>query len=227
MPVYSIRRRTGGYRIRRVGGRRVGAARRAPVRRLGARVGRSQIGPIQPVQYFKRTDYSSGFVTANSTGDVFATYVFQLGQVPDVGDFTQLYDQYQIKMIKWSLIPRGSSSDVGTGTTTGQLMGVFSCIDYDDNTNPSSIDEIAQYQNMKMTRSNQIHKRLLRPRVRVAGISAAGTVVNTNPIAGVWCDCNNTTIPHYGIKYALQQLPNGTQTYDLKVDYYLAFKNVR
>lgn len=205
---------------RRVGGRRFGA----PLRRA---LKRSRAGVRQPVHYFKRTDYNSGFVVANSTGDVFASYAIQLAQIPDVGDFTSLYDQYQIKMVKWTLIPRGTSSDVGTGTTTAQSMGVFSAIDYDDNTVPTSIDELAQYQNMKMTRSVQMHKRVFRPRIRLAGISAAGTVVNTNPTRGVWCDCNNTTIPHYGLKYALQQLPNGTQTYDLKVDFYIAFKNVR
>lgn len=218
--------------VRRVGRRRVGAPRRigrrfGPVRRVP--FGRSRAGLRQPVQYFKRTDYLSGFVTATNVSDVYGSYSFALGDVPNVGDFTGLYDQYQIRMIKWQLIPRGNSSDVGTAATSGQNMGVFTALDYDGAAAPTSIDELCQYQNMRMTRSNQIHTRILRPKVRMAGIGAGAALVTTGtyPNNSTWITTGNTTIPHYGILVALQQLPNGTQIYDLKVDYYLAFKNVR
>lgn len=217
-------------RVCRVGGRRVGAVRRRMVVRRRPKVGlmRSRIPrTIQPVHYFKRTDYVSGVATATSLGDVFGAYVFSLAQVPTPSDFTNLYDQYCIKFVKWMLIPRGNSSDVGTAATTGQNMGVFSVIDYDDNTTPTSIDELTEYQSMKMTRSNQYHTRAFKPKIRNAVIGSAGVIVNGNPKATEWIDCNSTTVPHYGIKYALQQLPNGSQIYDLKVTYYLSFKNVR
>lgn len=218
------------YRVIRIGGRRVARPTRGtvlPRRAVMARGRMVKKGIRQPVHYFKRTDYNSGFITATSTGDTFGTQVFSLASVPDVGDFTSLYDQYAIKMVKWTLIPRGNSMDVQTGLATGQSMGVFSSIDYDDNTSPTSIDELCQYQNMKMTKSTQMHKRLLKPRVRNAVIGSAGVIANGYTTRTTWVDCNNTTVPHFGLKFALQQLPNGTQIYDLKIDYYLAFKNVR
>ena len=221
MPRVFRRGKWSGAPVRRVGGRRRPLGRRAVV-------GRGRIpGVKQPVQYFKRTDYLSGAITASSLADTFGTYVFSLAQIPDVSDFTNLYDQYQIKMVKWTIIPRGNSMDVQTGLTTGQNMGVFSVLDYDDNTTPTTLDELMQYQNMRMTRSTQQHKRVLRPKLRNAVVGSAGVIANGNNTRHTWIDCNNTTVPHYGIKYALQQLPNGSQIYDLKVDYYLAFKNVR
>lgn len=193
------------------------------------RVMRSRRGPRQPVQYFKRSVYVPGATQANSTATVYGSSIFNLNAIPNATEFTNLYDQYKINLVKFQLIPRGNASDIQNGTTTGQSMGVFSAIDYDDNTAPTSIDELMQYQNMKMTRSHQIHKRVFKPRARINIVGAAGAGVNgqifgsRNP----WIDCNAPTVPHYCLKWALQQLPNGFQDYDLKVDYYLAFKNVR
>lgn len=209
------------YRQKRRNARRKKSSTR-PRRKYRSRV-------RQPVQFFKRSTYLSGIVTATSTADIYGTQVFSISQVPNVAEFTTLYDQYKINLVKWQLIPRGNQSDVGTSTTTGQLMGVFSALDYDDNSAPTSIQDIMEYQNARMTRSNQIHKRVLKPRARVNIVGSGGAGVNgqifgsRNP----WIDCNAPTTPHFGIKYVLQQLPAGTQIYDMKIDFYMAFKNVR
>lgn len=205
--------------VRKVGGRRYGVAK-SMLRRARVK---------QPVQFFKRSTYLSGIVSANSTSDVFGTQVFSLSQVPKFSEFTELYDQYKINLVKWYLIPRGNQSDVGTSTTTGQLMGVFSALDYDDNTAPTSIQDIMEYQNSKMTRSYQMHKRVLKPRARVNVVGSGGAGVNGQIMGSKnpWIDCNAPTTPHFGVKYVLQQLPAGTQMYDMKIDFYLAFKNVR
>lgn len=202
-----------------------GARRKIRVRRPARMVRRLACGriggPIQPVQFFKRSQYLPGYF-AHSTTDTSGAFIFRLSDVPDVADFTNLYDMYKINLVKWTLIPRGNSSDV---TTQGQSMGVFTALDYDDNATPASLDTIMQYQNMKMTRSTQQHKRILRPLARNNIIGAGGTV-NNGPYRG-WLDCGSTTTPHFGIKFWLQALPSGIQQYDIKLDYYLSFKNVR
>lgn len=222
MPRVYVRGRWSGAPSRRVGRRRVARVRRG----LLSMVNRGRIGPKQPVQYFKRTVYISGWNTAVATGDVYGALQFQLNYITNYTEFTALYDQYKITGVKVTLIPRGNSSDIGTGGTTGQSVGVFSVIDRDDATAPTALTELVQYQNMRMTRSTQQHKRFLRPSP-VAPIYAPGgayMVPKYNP----WIDCSTgSSVPHYGIKYCLQQLPNGTQIYDAKFDYYLAFKNVR
>lgn len=196
-------------------------------KRLARPALRKRVAVKQPIHYFKRTQYNSGW-TANSTAsDIFANYYGSLNQVPSVSDFTGLYDQFKILAMKLTLIPRGTSSDITpVGTAAGQSVGVFSVIDYDDNANLTSISQACQYQNMKMTRSHQQHSRYFKPRIDMGTVAAAGTqnAVNTRG----WLDvATGSDVNHYGIKYALQIAPNAVQTFDLKVDYYLAFKNVR
>lgn len=174
------------------------------------------------IHYFKRTAYYSGFISGSTLLDTYGSLIFQLQNVPNAGEFTSLFDQYMIKGVKVVFMPRANSAEIGTNQG---LVKFFTAIDRDDNTAPTSIAQLLQYENMKCTASNRDHSRYFAPRV-------AKTVYNTALTSGfgqagpTWLDCDNAAVPHYGIKYALQQLPAGNQSYDIKVTYYLAFKNV-
>lgn len=182
----------------------------------------------QPVHYFKRTQYYSGLWTNSTTSDVFNNISFILASVPGYTEFTSLYDQYRINGVKITLIPRGNQSDIGAASTTAaQSVGIFSVVDYDDTSLLTSLNQALQYQNCKMTRTHQQHSRYLKPRVEVNALSStAPGNANVMPVRG-WVDCDFPNTPHQGVKYVFQQSPNSVQTFDVKVDYYLAFKNVR
>lgn len=208
-------------------------ARRMFIRSRRRAVTMSKRGVRQPIQYFKRSVYLSGNILSSTANDVFQALNFTLSQVPSYTDFTTLYDQYRINGIKWTLIPRGNTAEItaASGASTvfqGQSTGVFSAIDYDDNTAPTSINQLCEYQNMKMTRATQLHSRYLKPRVNTTGITNIGTGV-TGPMMNTrgWLDCDFINVPHFGLKLALQQAVNYNLTYDVKIDFYLAFKNVR
>ena len=137
--------------------KRVNPAKAAMIRRTRWMVRRSRIPRKirQPIQYFKRSTYLSGWTANSLTNDIFGNYYASLNQVPSVSDFTGLYDQFRINAVKITIIPRGNSSDItpGSGSTSAaQSVGVFSVIDYDDDTNLASISQAMQYQNCKMTR---------------------------------------------------------------------------
>lgn len=181
----------------------------------------------QPIQYFKRSTYLAGWTANQLAVDTFGNYYASLNQVPTVSDFTGLYDQFRINAVKFTLIPRGNSSDITpTGTSAAQSVGVFSVIDYDDDTNLTSISQAMQYQNCKMTRSHQVHSRYFKPRIESTVTTNTGTAAALNTRG--WLDvAAGADVKHFGIKFILQQAPNAVQTFDLKVDYYLAFKCVR
>lgn len=197
----------------------------APRRAMGLR------RPRQPVQYFKRSVYLSGNILSSITSDVFQGLSFTLSQVPNNSEFTSLYDQYRINGIKWTLIPRGNTAELTGAPPTvfqGQSTGIFSAIDYDDATAPTSINQLCEYQNMKMTRATQMHSRYIKPRVNLQGITNAGTgAVGSTMNTRGWLDVSQINVPHFGLKLALQQSVNYNLTYDVKIDFYLAFKNVR
>lgn len=178
----------------------------------------------QPVQYFTRQRYVTSFIVvppgAGATG--FATS-FKLNDLVNSSEFTQLYDQYMIKGIKVSLIPRYSQNP--SAPVPAQGGNVWSVLDYDDVTAPTTIDTLMQYQNVKRTRTHMVHSRYFKPAV-AAEIFNTGLTTNYNPKKNVWLDCNLDTTEHYGIKWWVDQTNAGV-TLDLQVKMYLAFKNVR
>lgn len=178
----------------------------------------------QPVQYFVRTSYQlAGYSLAGGAAATGAARVFRLSAVPNAGEFTALYDQYQIKGVKISLIPRYTESSAGVA---GQVIGnMWSALDYDDASVPANVDTLLQYQNVKRTRMNQVHSRFLRPMI-ANEIYNTGVATAYAPKRNVWIDCASDTTEHYGIKFWFDSSAAGV-TFDVQVKFYLAFKNVR
>lgn len=173
------------------------------------------------VHYFKRTAFYSGMIAGSTLLDVGGALVFQLNSLPNYTEFTNLFDMYRINGVKVTFMPRGNSAEVGTNQG---IVKLFSAIDYDDNTTPASLSEILQYETLKTTNSTRDHKRYIKP--KLARVLYQAGASNAYGAGTGWIDCSNPQVPHYGMKYVLQQLPAGAQSYDCKITFYLAFKNV-
>lgn len=182
-------------------------------------------GIKQPVQFFKRVLYSPNFISVTAGTDGLVQTPFRLDFVPNRTEFTALYDQYMIKAIKVTLMPRGNSSDLGTAATLGNVSRVFSVLDYDDSNNPTSISQLCEYQNLKVTDSVKNHTRYLIPKFNANIAGPLGTIAR-KPSVG-FLDVTDESVVHNGVKWAIQAPANGTVIYDLMTTYYLAFKNVR
>jgi len=207
--------------------RKLRRGRRAPLRRAKrpARMARSR--PAQPVQMFKRTVYTQNEITVPASLGAFTSVArtFSLGNLPGASDFTSLYDQYQIKAVKITLLPKWTQNNQNTAAGSAPIGRVASVLDYDDNAFPASMGEMSQYQNFKLTNGVRTHSRYLKPRCLLQGVNAGGTTMNL-PTRTQWIDCNQSAVPWFGVKFGFI----GTtieQQYDAKIDYYLAFKNVR
>lgn len=198
------------------------APKRAMVRRRRlARPVRS-IGVRQPVHYFKRTAFYSTYVQGSTLSTNAYGLIGQLTQVPGYTEFTALYDQYRIMAMKIRLSPRANSAEAGTNQG---LIKMWTAIDYDDNTPITAISDMLQRPNVKQTKSSQEHVRYFKPRINVPTPGIVNTIPGQSSTRG-WLDCDNPSIPHYGLKVLVDQLPSGAQSWDVSVTYYLAFKNV-
>lgn len=174
----------------------------------------------QPQQYFTRTVYLPGYFSLIAGGAAVGSSInFTLSQVPSFGEFTALYDQYKIKAVKCTLIPRHTEVALSGTITQGNMWSVF---DYDDSIIPTSLDTLLQYQNTKRTRMNQTHSRYLKPMVRMLASGATGA-----PKRNQWIDVADSSLEHYGIKFWFDSRGTAPVTYDVQIKYYLAFKNVR
>lgn len=180
----------------------------------------------QPVQYFTRTLYRPGYVGLTPGNPASGQAVnFQLSSVPDFTEFTNLYDQYQIKAVKVSYIPRFTEA----GNQTAQNIGnMWSVIDYDDSNVPPNLNTLLQYQNIKRTQMNKIHTRYLKPMVATEAF-ATGIASTYAPKRNVWLDATTAATEHYGIKLWFDQIVAGSSpiVFDQVIKFYLAFKNVR
>lgn len=185
-----------------------------------------RVGLRQPVHMFKRAQFASSVITVTGGVDAYAAASFELQNIPSASEFTALYDQYKITGIKYQLMPRGNTAEVGSSAVQGNQCRIFSVLDYDDSVAPTSIAQLTQYQNLKVTNSTQTHTRYFKPRFNLDILSGSVGLTGNAPTTG-WIDVTNADVKHRGLKLAIQAPPAGTYVYDLLVTYYLMFKNVR
>lgn len=187
---------------------------------------RSAVGLIQPLHFFKRTTYTNAWIGTTGGADTFKTLSFKLSDLPSYQEFTALYDQYCIKGVKFTLMPRFNSSNPGLNPITPQT---WSILDYDNSgTNITSQNEMLQYQNLKMIPGTSYHKRYIVPAVD-AEIYNGLAVAAAAPQKNVFLDTANASVEHFGVRIMIPAVPFGSEQvfWDLKVKFYLAMKNVR
>lgn len=194
-------------------------------RRMARRPIRRMIPRNPNVHNFKRKLFLQDYIAVSGTQVAGATQ-FTISDLPSSTDFTNLFDQYRINKIVWKLIPKYTEVALvpGSATQNANLQQIHSVLDYDDATAPTSISQLTQYQNHKMTRGNQVHTRVLIPKVETMVNGASNA-----PKSYVWIDCDDTTVFHRGVKFIVPS-PGTTGTtlyYDAEFTFYISCKNVR
>lgn len=197
--------------------RRLRRARRAVRPRIGRNI-------AQPVQYFKRTAYLTNWLTNDTIIDKFKNFTVQLSDVPGYNEFIQLYDQYKIAKVVVSLVPMFNTSEP-LNASSSTVPPTWSILDYDGGF-PATRNAMLEYQNLRMVNGHKWHKRVFVPRMQATvynGVTSAYV-----PRTG-FIDCGSSGVPHYGATFMALPIGgvDGPFSYDLKVTYYLAFKNVR
>lgn len=205
------------YRRRRRTGRRYNRRRR-PFKKSYRR--RNYSGSNK-VYYFKRNFQLTNLTT---TPSMFAAdaIAITLGDLPNVSEFQNLYDSYQIRAIKLTFRPEQTSSvslnDIGNAQIYNRF---FSAIDYNNYIAPTNADILRQYRTLKVTGINQIHTRYWKPKT----VDSNGS----NPGVRAWLPCSATGIQHFGLRIFIE--PNESSggfnmKYSVEGTAYLAFKNV-
>lgn len=173
---------------------------------------------------------------------IYSSQTFNLGSVTNYTEFTQLFDQYKICMIKMVFTFGKTDATMNTsgvqppgGQTLTSVMPSFQWwIDRDDDTAPT-IAEASQVERVHRVQMSHPVKVVLKPNILVMAYEGlTGTAYSP---AYRWIDCSDHTTPHYGIKYILDgsgvyRTPDTVNdivlgTFTVDTTYYLAFKNVR
>lgn len=185
----------------------------------------------QRVQFFTRICSLNVITGANGTGSTFAAYTFKITDLPKYDEFTKLYDAYKIKAVKISFIPPSnvtsyqSTADFNQSAFTSRI---YTVIDTNDATVPTSIDDLREYKLCKWSPNTRIHKRFIYPKSLVA-INEGNNVYGVSNMGSPWIATANNQTQFFGIKVGISHptFTQDTQLYHVEAKYYLAFKNVK
>lgn len=180
------------------------------------------------------SDANTGFNTwfyANNNFTPASEGYFTLNALPDYTDFTTLYDTYKICAVKMKFIWSHNSSDVANENKG--VCYLLTVNDVDDGTPAASVNEMLQYSSYKTSSLVKPVKRYVKP---CKLIQMYETAVSTGytPTRKGYLDCADNAVPHYGIKWAVQEPVRRTESYEgiagfvtIQCTYYLSFKTPR
>jgi hypothetical protein len=157
-----------------------------------------------------------GFMTS-STVAVFSTLSLTLTNFGNVTNFAGVFDQYRFRMAEVTIYP---GIDQSTSGTVGLLHTV---IDYDDSNTPT-ITGLLDYQNVIVTRGDEVQKRTFVPHAAVAAYSGAFTSYSN--VTSPWIDTSSPNVSHFGVKLGITPTTN-VNSYSIVARCWIQFRAVR
>jgi len=225
------------YRKSSRAGRRVGRRRnfkRRYTRRSAKQMVKPKFGGVlkQPVHYYTRFQ-DGGTITASGASATFGVIYFELAALPNYAEFTALYDFYRINAVQVRFIP---VSNITQPTTSANYVAtfydnrIFTVMDYNDRSPPTTLDQLRQYSNCKQGTNNRVHKRFIYPKPLVtmdedSGSGGSYGIAQVQKIP--WVSTQSNQCEWYGIKYGIEHASTALGTlYKLEFKFYLSFKGV-
>lgn len=162
--------------------------------------------------------------------DDYQAFSFQLSDLPNYTQLTQLYDQYRILAVKAEFIPRTPPIQYynGTASQSGSAPVLYTAIDLDDTISPTS-GSLLSHESVKChgaftPMSCNKYVRWLRPACAVelyqtGGFGGYGARTNQ------WIDTTSSSVQHYGLKWwVATAATTPAYYYDIVFTYYMEFK---
>lgn len=160
------------------------------------------------VHYFKRS-----YITSINTYDWPVIYTqgwdFFLSQLPNYTEFTNLYNEYKVSRIKVKFMYSANSQDVSTALLSTALPTIYTAVDPNDSTLPTSVSELLQYKSFRARRADKPFSVYFKPQFATAAYS--GTFTSYAAQTG-WIDTSSPSVKHYGLKWIVDPMFYSTGT---------------
>lgn len=167
-----------------------------------------------------------------------SSLVFSLSRTANVSELTALYDQYMIKYVD---VEFDYSADTGSADDTGTpIPDLVLLTDHDDNAPETRIQQLQSISRItrRSLRKKVVYRVYCRPRLGVGASEATGTILPSTIFKRSWLDCDQSGIPHYGLKVMCYDWPLFNDRTEVglhmskpilrvNLKYCLAMKNVR
>lgn len=175
---------------------------------------------------------TGGVVRQGGATDAFASFAFALADIPNISSIGALFDQYRIDEIQFRIKSRNPALFISqTASPNNSSCEPLVVVDRDDNTAPTTLSELQQYDNCQQMGAQDSMDVIFTPSITpsvFSGGAFSGYAVEDSK--KYWLDLANTAIPHYGIKMGFPALVTSTtQKFDWVVTawYKVSFKNKR
>lgn len=189
-------------------------------------------------QFTQQTNVTTGgtggnYIVQNGSTALYGQISFCLADLSQATTFSSLFDRYRIEKVMLRVTTRNSATQLFNIASPNQAMPTFYCaIDRDDSSPLSTINSISEYDNSIATPGNLSFDVELIPSV-VSTIANASSTATSSVIKRSdeqWLDIAATTIPHFGVKWAvgpLQATSTSVWYWDVEAWYVVSFKNTR
>lgn len=169
---------------------------------------------------------SGSDIVSSGTGGV----GFYFSDIPGYTDFTNTFDAYRLCGVRFRWViyrdPTATGNSVtGTSSLHSRVMWAY---DYNDITSPGSFAELQQYNNAKeiyLTAARPVSKwYFFKPRDLTLVASGYAQKSRSN-----WIRMNETSVLHYGLKYAYDGNQGGVNPQQIRLEayYYFQLKSVK
>jgi len=175
-------------------------------------------------------------IICDNIQEQYGAYSFSLNQVQDYLKFVALYDQYRIVSVSVLFQPvmttqiikatvNGPTNNIEIQTQTPYF---YVCKDFDDANPPVSVNELRGREGCIMRPATRSVSLTFKPKtvtpVYKDGVSFAYKLSSLSD----WIDCSNTTVPYYGLKWALEtNNDDGAYIYRMTYKIKVEFKGLR
>lgn len=216
--------------------RRAIARPRKKQRRVYGRVARVPRYLTQNKLVTKRTFYATNWTFSNATVAGYWQYFqFDLSVVPNLVEWTGLFDEYKINAIKLTFRPRYDSVDVGNAAAATSLPQAYLhyTVDPGNNAVPSGIynsatlNSFLEHSGVKTRTLNRPVSIYFKPKILTEASGNIGGLVR-NP---GFIRTSNSNVAHRGVHVFLQQNNFATSNNQIALDvfytYYITLRNMR
>lgn len=196
-------------------------------------------GNPTPVYYFKRFCELTTITAGADGSDVLVARPSRLDDLPNYTEFTALYDFYKIVGVKVRMlpffdnVPDNDAGGVFSATySSPSNLRIFSILDYNTLTPPTTINDMRQYQNCKVSRYVKGHKRYFVPKPVVEADSDLQAIQIFSGKRNPWINTTYPSIDHFGLSVGIDasnldpsKVASGDPLLRLEATYYVCFKN--
>lgn len=172
--------------------------------------------------------YDSGTFVGNATtgAPLLKGASFNLNNIPNVGEFTALFDQYMITHVQLRFHLQVDPS--AQASASAVYPKIYTATDFDDDGAPATLNAIREHARCKVRVLNPNRPVVVNIKPAINTLVYRGiTTSSYSPQWRKWIDCAQTDVPHFGLKWAVDNFTNTNYTLQVEGKMWFACKDVR